>query len=195
MASRIQLHELPQETLNIDDIQKVFEELLPAQIVSFYLGIRLRLLHFVVEAIHKEYLQPRDRLYRVLEKFLQKVEPRPTWRVIVDALKCPTVDLPQLAEKIERKYCPNPLPGMYMHVLVSRHCIPMASRRGMVIVYSVVNLLNVFQDENFFSFLPLCLSRRHFSTRGKGLRPTRLLSSPFHVHMHHPGKKRAGSQD
>ena len=113
MTSGIQ-PELPQEQLKLNNIQDVFEELLPAQVQSFYLGIRLRLLHYVVDAIHKLYLQPQDRLYHVLVEFLKKVEPRPTWRVIVDALRSPTVDLPQLAEEIERKYCPNPPPGMHV---------------------------------------------------------------------------------
>ena len=86
---------------------EVLEELLPAQNESFKIGLKLKLPHYVVEAIHSKDLQPDVYLLKVLIKFLQQVEPRPTWRVIVEALRSPAVNLPALAERIEAAHIPS----------------------------------------------------------------------------------------
>ena len=94
-------------TLSPDDAVGVFEELLPAQNVSFKIGLKLKLPYYIVEAIHSKDLQPDEYLLKVLIKFLQRVEPRPTWRVIVEALRSPAVNLPALAESIEATHIPS----------------------------------------------------------------------------------------
>ena len=96
------------EALPPDDAVKILEELLEAQNQSFVLGLRLNLRVHEVEAIHLKYLDPRDRLLHVIIAFLNQVEPRPTWRVIVDALKTRTVNLPRLAAAVERAHFPDP---------------------------------------------------------------------------------------
>ena len=105
------------ETLTPDRATGVLEELLPAQNQSYVLGLKLNLPLHEVEAIHQRYLDPRDRLLHVIIKFLQQTEP--TWRVIVEALKNPIINLPGLASKVEAAHFPNadvqpPAPaGMY----------------------------------------------------------------------------------
>ena len=92
------------ETLTPDDAADVFEELLPAQNKSYELGLKLKLPQHVVEAIHKEL--PSDKcLLQILIKFLEQAE-RPTWRVIVDALKNPVVGLTALARRVEAAHFP-----------------------------------------------------------------------------------------
>ena len=86
----------------------VLEELLPAQNKSYELGLKLKLPQHVVEAIHSKELPPDKYLLTVLIKFLQQAEPRPTWRVIVEALRSPAVNVPALARRVEASHFPDP---------------------------------------------------------------------------------------
>ena len=86
----------------------IVEEILPAQNDSFELGLRLRLPHHEVEGIHSTHSDPRSRLLHVILAFLNQAKPRPTWRVIVDALRSPAVNLPRLADKLEAAHFPDP---------------------------------------------------------------------------------------
>ena len=83
---------------------KILDELLPARNKSFLLGIRLLPDHCAVEALENRYTDTKVRLFHVIVEFLNGVEPRPTWRVILDALRSPVVNLPRLAEDIERRH-------------------------------------------------------------------------------------------
>ena len=89
------------ETLTPDDAVGVFEKLLPAQNKSYVLGLKLELPQHVVEAIHSNNFPPERCLLQVLIKFLQQTEPRPTWRVLIEALKSRAVNLPALAKEVE----------------------------------------------------------------------------------------------
>ena len=60
-----------------------------------------------VEAILNKYQDPKDRLYHIILAFLRQAEPRPTWRVIVDALRSPIVNLTALAERVEAAHFPD----------------------------------------------------------------------------------------
>ena len=90
------------------DAAAVLEELLPAQTQSYLLGMKLKLEIHEIEAIHMKYLDPRDRLLHIILAFLRRAEPRPTWRVIVDALRNPIVNLTALAERVEAAHFPDP---------------------------------------------------------------------------------------
>ena len=94
-----------QETLSQSDDMKILEELLPAKNQTVFLARKLIIPDHTVETIHKEQTDQTERLYRVIQEFLKGVEPRPTWRVILDALRSPAVNLPRLAEDIERRHC------------------------------------------------------------------------------------------
>ena len=65
------------------------------------LGLKLDLPVREVEAIFTKYSDPRDRLLHIIIAFLRQAEPRPTWRVIVGALRNPIVNLPALARRVE----------------------------------------------------------------------------------------------
>ena len=79
----------------------ILEALLDAQNQSYKLGLRLNLPVREVEAIFTKYLDPCDRLLQIIIAFLRQAEPRPTWRVIVDALRSPAVNLTALARRVE----------------------------------------------------------------------------------------------
>ena len=86
----------------------MLDELLEAQNKSRIFGLKLNLPLHVVDAIHSTNSQPEDRLLQVLIEFTKQTDPRPTWRVITDALRSPAVNLPHLAEKVEAAHFPDP---------------------------------------------------------------------------------------
>ena len=88
-------------TLAPDDAADIMEEILEAQNQSFWLGMKLKLPHHEVEAINSRQSEPRDCLFYVIIAFLKQAEPRPTWRVIVEALRNRVVGLSALARRIE----------------------------------------------------------------------------------------------
>ena len=89
------------ETLTPEDARNILEELLEAQNSAHLFGLMISVKPRDVEAIQTMYQQPKDRLLHIILKFLNQEEPRPTWRVIVDALRTNTVNLPRLATRLE----------------------------------------------------------------------------------------------
>ena len=96
------------EPLTPDDAVNVLEEIIEAQNQSYVLGLKLRLPPHFVEDICEKHSEPRDRLLQIVAAFLQQVDPRPTWRAIVAALRSPAVNLPQLAMRVEAAHFPDP---------------------------------------------------------------------------------------
>ena len=95
------------DKLHPDDAVNILEELLDAQNESRTFGLKLNLPVDEVEAIFTKYSDPRDRLLHIILAFLRQAEPRPTWRVIVDALRSPIVNLTALARRVEAAHFPD----------------------------------------------------------------------------------------
>lgn len=95
------------ETLSPDDAGKILEELLEGQNHAHLLGLMMNVKSREVEAIKAMYQQPKDQLLQVILAFLKQADPRPTWRVIVEALKNPVVGLTALARRIEAAHLPH----------------------------------------------------------------------------------------
>ena len=89
------------DTLQPDEAANILEELLEAQNESRTFGLKLNLPVHEVEAICARFPDPRDRLLQIIIAFLRRAEPRPTWRVIVNALRSPIVNLTALARRVE----------------------------------------------------------------------------------------------
>ena len=89
------------ELLTDNDVVTLLEQLQPVQNKTYELGLKLKLPDYVVENIHKSVSNPQMRLLAVLIEFRKQREPRPTRRVIMDALRSPAVNLPQLASEVE----------------------------------------------------------------------------------------------
>ena len=94
------------EMLNSADVSEILDELVEAQNQSYVLGLKLLPPH-EVEAIHRQYQDPKERLLHTLLAFTNKIQPRPTWRVIVEALRSPSVNLPALAARVEATHFPD----------------------------------------------------------------------------------------
>ena len=74
---------------------------------SYELGVKLMVPASKVESIHKTYKKPRSRLLQVLVEFLNQETPPPTWTAIVDALRSRTVNLFELAGRVEAAHFPE----------------------------------------------------------------------------------------
>ena len=93
-------------TLNEEDVSNVVCEIFEVQAKSYTFGRVLRLPKVAVDSIHRQHSDPQECLFRVLDEFVKQVEPPPTWRVIVEALKNPLIGFHRLSHKIKRKHCP-----------------------------------------------------------------------------------------
>ena len=91
-------------TLGPDDLDAVLTEILDAKTKAKYLGLKLGLSSATVEGICQQYDSLQDHLSHVLEEYLKKVDPHPTWKAIAIVMRSPTVNFPHLAERIEEKY-------------------------------------------------------------------------------------------
>ena len=85
------------------DIIRVAEELFDVRNNSRTLGLVLGLEKSVVDAIHVD-RRLTGQLLQVIAEFLERKKPRPTWRVIVNALRSPLIGEHGLARHIEAKY-------------------------------------------------------------------------------------------
>ena len=108
--------------LTEDDLATILNEIQEARARAYYVGLNLKLPTDLLDSIMSQYSDHLDRLLHVLKEFLRRVEPRPTWSAVVNALQSPSVGLLKLAEKIEKKYCSAPEPelgqGMYVCIYV-----------------------------------------------------------------------------
>ena len=92
------------KTLTPDDAIEILEDILPAQIKSYNLGLKLKIPLHAVKAIHAKHQSTEDHLREVIEAFLNGVWSEPTWRVIINAVRSPSVNLQQLADEIENNH-------------------------------------------------------------------------------------------
>ena len=95
------------DMLQPDDAVNILEELLDAQNHSFELGLKLKLPLRDVKAICARFSEPRKQLLYIIIAFLEQANPRPTWRVLVDALRSNAVNLTALARRVEAAHFPD----------------------------------------------------------------------------------------
>ena len=91
-----------------DDVPGIVAQMLDVKTKSKFSGRVLKLPAHTVDGIHVQYSDPEECLFQVMDEFVKQVEPRPTWRAIVNALKNPLIGFTGLAEEIEGKHCPAP---------------------------------------------------------------------------------------
>ena len=99
-----------------DDVPDVACEILDARTKSDLFGRVLKLPAATVQSIHQQYSNPQDRLFHIIDELVKQVEPPPTWRVILEALRNPLISYHYIALKVERKHCPLTLQqdGIYL---------------------------------------------------------------------------------
>ena len=81
------------------------KELYPARSKWLDLGLALSIDHDTLQSIEREKSSDASACQRVmLHHWLQRAKPAPTWKAIIEALKCDTVSQGQLAQALEKKY-------------------------------------------------------------------------------------------
>ena len=97
-----------EQTLSDRDVAEIVQDIFDVQNETEALGRVLKLPKATVESIHRQqHSRPKDRLFHIIDEFVKQVEPRPTWKVIANALRSPLIGQPRLALDIERKHCTN----------------------------------------------------------------------------------------
>ena len=84
------------------DLRTVQGELWDAKCEWYNLGLELGLDKSTLDAIKIDCHEVKDCFREVLSKWLDLVTP--SWKVLVKALRASTVNFPNIASKIERKY-------------------------------------------------------------------------------------------
>ena len=119
----VEADEFKDRILSQDDVSDVVRDIHEVQTKSEEFGRVLKIPKPTVDAIHQQYSDPKLRLLHVLDEFVKQVEPTPTWRVIVEALRHPLIGQHRLAQEIESKYCPCPPTDDGTHTLCPSLCI------------------------------------------------------------------------
>ena len=111
-----------ERTLHDADVPEIVEQMFEVRNKSERLGRALELPKDIVESITRgRDTDTGNQLFQIIDEFVRQVAPRPTWSVIVEALRKPTVWNHRLAREIEKKYCPGKncpsLPSILLHAI------------------------------------------------------------------------------
>ena len=93
--------------LNRDDVTDIVRRLVYVQRRAKTLGRLLKLPQHVVGSIPKLTSDPQEPLFYIMERFVREVKPKPTWRLILAALKDNLMKECALAEEIEESLVPK----------------------------------------------------------------------------------------
>ena len=94
------------ELLEPENAAAIREELAKAAPRAIELGLQLGLNEDEVDAIKQG--EEEDKLLQVIIAFLKRKDPKPTWRVIIEALRSTAVSLPALAMTVEADHRNKP---------------------------------------------------------------------------------------
>lgn len=91
--------------LTIQNLTLVNDEIRSARAKWYHLCLSLQLDPDELDSIERSCRgSPDDCLTAALKVFLKRANPKPTWKMIVDALSSPSVGFGMLAEQIQKKY-------------------------------------------------------------------------------------------
>ena len=95
------------DTLTLDDLSTVVNELHEVRAKWYHLGVELNMRPSDLDPIQIQCLNnPDDCLLKLLSVWLTRTDPSPpSWERVADALSSPAIDRPTLAERIRRTYC------------------------------------------------------------------------------------------
>ena len=110
--------------LDHDDVPQIASELCQVQTKSKTFGRVLGLPKVTVDSVHQQNSDPQECLFGVLDEFVKQVEPPPTWRVILEALRSPNIRQGNLAQQIEKKLFPDQYGRHSLQVSVSIVVLP-----------------------------------------------------------------------
>ena len=114
--------DLLNKTLTHADVTEVTGRLLEVSTKTDVFGRLLQLPKATIDSIHSQYTDPQRRLFHLLDEFAKQVEPRPTWSLILGALRHPLMKEHSLAQSIEDSLSPlSPATTPAATPLVSQH--------------------------------------------------------------------------
>ena len=90
--------------LSSKDLRIVRNELFDAAMKWYDIGLEVGLECSTLDNIRDMYQDNKDCLREMIKCFLNQVNPRPSWKIVVDALRSKAVNFGQLAETIENSY-------------------------------------------------------------------------------------------
>ena len=85
----------------------VRKELFDARAKWYDIGIELDIPTSTLKSIKSMYNSPADCLVDMLDTWLKQIDPKPSWKVLINALEQPTVAEKQLAKRLRHKYYPS----------------------------------------------------------------------------------------
>ena len=87
------------------DVKTVLEKLQSASTRWYYIGLQLKIPVNTLDCIKDQYADPTDCLREMIERWLKQINPRPTWRALVNALRAQSVGEGRLALELKVQYC------------------------------------------------------------------------------------------
>ena len=91
------------KTLTVKDCKGLVEDLHEVCDTPEALGILLNLPQSTLDEIFARRSRSWRRFFEVISNFVEHEEQRPTWRIILNALRNPLINNPRLAERIEMR--------------------------------------------------------------------------------------------
>ena len=95
------------EILSREDVAFIVEKIIGVQAKSELLGRRLKVQSYRVDSILQQYKDPQNQLFHIIDEFVRQVEPKPTWRTILEALGGPLIREASLAQEIQKNLFPD----------------------------------------------------------------------------------------
>ena len=100
--------------LDLADLRDVQEEVFDARAKWYDIGVNLEVPVGTLNSIRAQYHDPQDCLREMLMVWLKTIDPQPTWKALVNALRSRVVGEAKLADELEAKWCPKlDVSGMY----------------------------------------------------------------------------------
>ena len=89
------------------DIKRVRRDIYEARAKWYDIGIELEISIGTLKSIKSMCDSPAECLVEMLDTWLKQVDPKPSWRLLINALEQPTVGEERLAERLKQKYYPS----------------------------------------------------------------------------------------
>ena len=88
------------------NLRVLLNELHPVRASWYKIGLELEIPHTELDCFDQKYSDQVDLLCEVLKYWIRTaVDPRPSWKAVVAALRSPIVNAKYIAEHLEAKYC------------------------------------------------------------------------------------------
>ena len=92
--------------MGVDDLGDVLEETLGSSTKWYRIGLRLKVPVAKLDGIRKEFNDQQECLCEMLKEWLKSTAgTKPSWEVLVEALRSQTVGETQLADQLETNHC------------------------------------------------------------------------------------------